>query len=112
MLFQETNLAPGISGGMAGDDFPDLPPRLAVGWLSETVSLPRKLDRYAAYLASNRRQRHESHLGVSASRQLRHIVLALEGKRQIIPARINLSTTRQIRGIASLQCFPNRASFR
>jgi hypothetical protein len=36
----------------------------------------------------------------------------LENEPQILPSRSNFCATRQIRGIASLQCFPNRASFR
>ena len=84
---------------MAGDEFLDLPHRLAVGRLSETVSLSGELDRYAAHLTTSYRYRHEDHFGLFAPRQLRHIILALEDEPQILYYLANLNSAGQIHAI-------------
>ena len=97
-------------GCLVCDKFICVSIRFMVFGLAAPLRLSRQSNRCATYSATNRRHGHENYSGLSAYRQLRHLVLALAAAQKgsfCPPTKLNLcdtSTAAKISPEASVNC--------
>jgi hypothetical protein len=84
---------------------------VVVDRMDEAMWLPGQSHGLSPYPTTSGGYDYEIGSGLFADRQLRHVVLSLENRPQILRCRTILNESSQIGVIGSLQCFLNRASF-